>query len=868
MKRTLLWIGALLLAFSADTFTAFATEPAADQIAFLKRKKKQQAPAEKPLTSYQKITGRDSVSLDGVMNVFHYDKHYYLELPTALQGREFLVTNRLQRVPAELNEAGANKGINYEGQTITFEWSRSDSSVLIRQQRLCPEVSDNDAISRSVRDNYINPLIASLKVEAVAPDSSTVLIKVDDLFNGKETSINDVFNKINLGTSAKSDLSRILSLKAFERNVVATSELTTLVREGMDKVNITVEVSSSLTLLPEHPMKGRTDTPRIGYFTTERLEYADRQLELKTNKYITRWRLVPSDTAAYLRGELVDPVSPITFYLDPATPTYLQPYIRKGIEDWNKAFERAGFSHAVRVLEYTDSIAAEGDDMKYSVFTYAASAKANAMGPSVIDPRTGEILEADIIWWHNVVSLLREWIVVQTGAANPDARTLNLPESLVGDAARMVACHEVGHSLGLRHNMIASNAFVTDSLRSPAFTERMHCTAASIMDYARFNYVAQPGDGVTVFTPNLGVYDMFAIEYGYRWYPDTESEQQGLARILKEHNGPLYRYSEAQPARYAIDPRALTEDLGNDAMKSATYGIANLKRIIPNIVDWTRTGKDAQTYEDASKLYAGVIYQWNLYLYHVLANVGGIYMDNTTIDDGQKTYTFVEKEKQKAAVQFLLDEALTYPAWLFNPPLTDYTYIVRERNGIQVEQNPNVMLKNALNFLIWDMLDNERLIRMFENEFKNGSKAFTAVEMMDMLHKHIFAQTIAGRDTDVMSRNIQKSFIDLLITAAAESEGVKINKSLTGPHFLLDNPHLCNGCSENRMMAERAGGMRTIEITSKQIGRTSDALSVKRGELTRALQLLKSRRNSGDTATRYHYDDLILRIQTALGLNK
>lgn len=861
-------MGTLLLMLSAETSTWIAAEPLTAQMTFLKRKKKHQEPVEKPRSPYQKITGRDSVELNGVMNVFQHDKHYYLEFPASLQGRDFLVTNRLQRVQSELNEAGANKGINYEGQTISFEWSRRDSSVLIRQQRLTPEVPTDDAIAQSVRDNYINPLIAKLKVEAVAPDSSTVLIKIDDLFNGKETSINDVFNKINLGTSAKSDLSRILSIKAFERNIVATSELTTLVREGMDKVNITVEVSSSLTLLPEQPMTGRRDSPRIGYFTTDRLEYADRQLELKTNKYITRWRLVPSDKVAYMRGELVEPETPITFYLDPATPTYLQPYIRKGIEDWNTAFERAGFRNAVRVLEYTDSIAAEGDDMKYSVFTYAASPKANAMGPSVIDPRTGEILEADIIWWHNVVSLLREWIIVQTGAANPDARTMKLPESIVGDAARMVACHEVGHSLGLRHNMIASNAFATDSLRSASFTERMHCTAASIMDYARFNYVAQPGDGVKKFTPNLGVYDLFAIEYGYRWYPDAESEEKGLATLLKKHTGPLYRYSEAQPARFAIDPRALTEDLGDDAVKSATYGIANLKRIVPNIVDWTRSGKEVQTYEDASKLYAGVIYQWNLYLYHVLANVGGIYMDNTTVDDGQKTYTYVEKDKQKAAVQFLLDEALTYPAWLFNPPLADYTFIVRERSGIQIEQNPNVMLKNALNFLIWDMLDNERLVRMFENEFKNGSDAFTAVEMMDMLHKHIFAQTLAGRNTDVMSRNIQKSFIDLLITAAAESEGVKINKALTGPHFLLDNPHIGCGCSESRMMAERAGAMRTIEITSKQISRTSDALSVKRGELTRVLDLLKSRRNSGDTATRYHYNDLILRIQTALGLNK
>ena len=468
MRKNIIWIS--LFSFAMTTIAESSIASANTGIfPLLAKNRKKAEPKDSVASDYKKLTGRDSVALKGIANIIKKNGSFYLEFPTRLLGREFLVTNRLQKVPLELNEAGVNKGINYENQTVTFEWQREGKKLCIRQQRLTPEVPATDALASSVADNYINPLIASLKIEAVAPDSSTVVVKIDELFNGKQTGLNDVFNNINLGTSANSDLSRILDIKAFESNITATSELTTIVREGMSKVNVTVVVSSSLSLLPEIPMRGRKESKKVGYFTSHRLSYSDRQQELETRHYITRWRLEPTDEAAYLRGELTSPKKPITFYIDPATPKQLRPYIRKGILDWNTAFEQAGFKDAVRVEEYTDSMAAEGDDLKYSLFTYAASEKSNAMGPSVIDPRTGEIIEADIIWWHNVVSLLREWIVIQTGAVNPAVRNPELPDSLMGDAARFVACHEVGHSLGLKHNMIASWAYPTDSLRSPGF---------------------------------------------------------------------------------------------------------------------------------------------------------------------------------------------------------------------------------------------------------------------------------------------------------------------------------------------------------------------------------------------------------------
>lgn len=827
---------------------------------FSKKKKK----TEKPISNYKRLTGRDSVEMHGVFNVIKKGDTIYYEIPTKLMGREFLVVNRLQRVPSELNESGVNKGINYENQTVRFEWDKRQKRLIVRQQRITPEVPSSAAMAGSVKDNYIDPILANLKIEGMASDSSTVIVKVNDLYNGKENFLNDVFNNINLGTSPIANLSRIIDIKAFKNNVTATSELTTTVHEGNSKVNVTVVVSSSLSLLPKYPMQGREEDARVGYFTTSNIQYNDYQNKVEPKNYITRWRLVPSDTAAYLRGELVEPVQPIMFYIDQAVPKHLRPYIKKGMTDWNKAFERAGFKNAIQVFDYTDSLAQVGDDMGYSVLTYAASTKANAMGPSVIDPRTGEILEADIVWWHNVQSLISEWIKVQTGAQNPQARRMRLPEELIGDAVRFVACHEVGHSLGLRHNMISSNAYPTDSLRSVSFTQRMGGTSSSIMDYARFNYVAQPGDGVKVMSPNIGPYDLMAIEWGYRWYPQGTDEQQKLNDFLEKHRGRLYKYSEAQSQRTAIDPRALSEDLGDDAVKSARYGIANLKRIVPNIIKWTTTGEPGQDYDEASNLYSAVIYQWSLYLYHVMANVGGMYLENLTVGDGQTSFHFVEKSKQRQALQFLLDEVLSEPKWLFDTPLSKLTYLQRKTPLGVEEQQPFYMLKNQQNYIFWDLLNNDRLMRMYENEYENGKKAFTPVEFMDMLHRHIFKTTLAAKSPNLLERNLQKSFIDALITAAAEGEGVKINKKLFENSF-LDQLDKQLGCQEETYLSSKS---RNIQMTNTQVTRNSDALSLKRGEMIRVMKLLKSRLHRSDTTTRLHYEDVILRIQTALGLTK
>lgn len=838
-----------------------------------KKNKKKETTEEVSKTDFEKIASESNLVSRGMFNVYAQDGKYYFEIPVSLLQRDMLVVNKLQRVPFELNDAGVNRGTNYETQMIRFEWNKEEKKIRVRQSRPLPESPENDAITRSVRDNFISPLIADFKLEACNTDSTAVIIQINDIYDGSETSINNVFDNINLGTSAIKDLSRIMSIKAFPNNIVATSELTTKVREGMSAVNVTVEVSSSLVLLPEKPMMGRLDNPKVGYFTKDLLYFSDSQQKTEEKKYITRWRLEPKpeDREAYLRGELVEPEKPIVFYIENSTPYRWRKYIKQGIEDWQVAFERAGFKNAIIAKELPDSIAANADDINYSVVTYAASSKANAMGPSILDPRSGEILEADIMWWHNVISMVQEWITVQTGAIDPKARGTKLPDEMMGDAIRFVACHEVGHSLGLCHNMMGSWTFPTDSLRSKSFTDKMNSTASSIMDYARYNYVAQPGDGVTAVSPHIGPYDIFAIEYGYRWYglPTPEAEKDVLYDFLNEHNGRLYKYSEAQDPRSAVDPRAQNEDLGDDPVRSSELGIANLKRIVPEIIKWTTTGEKGQTYEEASRLYYAVITQWNNYLYHVMANIGGIYIENTTVGDGVKTYTYVEKEKQEASLDFLLNEVLCYPRWLFDTEISDYTFLLRKNPTGVIEYAPSQILKNTQGYIFWDLLSNDRLMRMLENELKNGKKAFTVVEMMDKIHNSIFATTIKGGTPDVMERNLQKGFLDALITAAAESEGVKINKQLTatsGNPYLFHHTPWCSHDEFAIEQAERMGARRELSFYGGQVNRISDAISVKRGELLRIKKLLESRRNTSDTAARYHYDDMILRINTALGL--
>lgn len=821
---------------------------------------------------YQKLTGEGVKTSEGVFKVHQKKNDFYFEIPATLMGRDFLIVNKLQKVQQHLNEAGVNKAVNYEHSLIRFELDKEGQRLLVRNVLPVPEVPETDAISRSVRENFISPLIAAFKIEAQNSDSTSFVIKVNDMYTGEKKTFNNVFDNIGLGTSAIKDLSRIISAKAYADNVVVTSEQTTKVTEGNTTIHVTVEVSSSMVLLPEVPMVGRFDTKKLGYFGTPQAYFDDNQQKTEKRQLITRWRLEPreEDREKYLSGELVEPKKPIVFYIDQSTPYQWREYMRRGVEDWQVAFEKAGFKNAIVARQLNDSIEADADDMSYSVINYIASDKVNAMGPSIIDPRSGEILEADIIWWHNVLSMIQKWITVQTGMVNPDVRQVVIPDSIMGDAMRFVACHEVGHSLGLRHNMMGSWAYPTDSLRSKSFTDRVNSTSSSIMDYARYNYVAQPGDGVTKLAPHIGPYDIYAIEYGYRWFGKSSprEEREDLKAFFERYKGREYVFGDAQDSRDVVDPRSQNEDLGDDPVKSSNYGIANLKAIMPNLVNWATTTEEAKdSYFETGRLWMAVINQWNNYLYHVLGQVGGIYLEDPTPGDGVRGYTHVEKAKQKESVQFLLDNVLSDQAWLFGTELNRYTFPIKNSPSGMYEDSPSVIQKSAQAYIYWDLLSNNRLVRMIENENENGKDAYTVVELLDALHKHVFGKTERGATLNVKDRELQKGLVDALILAVSEDATNKNARRLMNEsHFLFDSEfakeqHICSRCAHGDKSASK-----TYNFYGTQSNRLSDAISVKRGELLRIVDLLKSRQNGGDMASRYHYKDLILRINTALGL--
>ncbi|MEO1654944.1 MAG: zinc-dependent metalloprotease, partial [Bacteroidota bacterium] len=418
------------------------------------------------------------------------------------------------------------------------------------------------------------------------------------------------------------------------------------------------------------------------------------------------------------RGELVDPIKPIVYYIDPATPIKWRKYLKQGVEAWNVAFAEAGFKNAIIAK---DPPSPEEDpefspeDVRYSVIRYTANPIQNAQGPHVHDPRTGEILESDIIWYHNVMNLLRNWYFVQTAAVNPKARKVKFDDDVMGPLIRFVSAHEVGHTLGFPHNMGASSAYPVDSLRSPSFTQKMG-TAPSIMDYARFNYVAQPGDGEVGLMPGIGIYDKYATRWGYRPIPEAnspEEEQETLNQWIKEHDDdPNYRYGPQQSFNL-VDPSSQTEDIGDNAIKASQYGIANLKRIVANLKNWIAA--DGENYDDLEELYFQVLGQWRRYMGHVTNNIGGIYQTLKTYDQEGNVYSHVPKAHQKEALKFLIDEAFKTPKW-----------VLRDEILSNIEYAGAVeRIRSSQAFVLNRLMDFGRLARMIENETMNGTEAYS-----------------------------------------------------------------------------------------------------------------------------------------------
>ena len=534
---------------------------------------------EQGIRPYASAIPRGAAADTGMFVVHTTVDRVLFEIPDSLLGREMLMISRWASVPT--NFGGFNPA-GFSAQEQIMTWERRGDRILLRKHSYDQVAADSTPIALSVTANNLAPIVASFAIQAISPDSAGVVIDVTDFYKGDTPAISALSPSRRRDYGVRRldpDRSFINSARSYPMNVEIRHTQTFEAATPPSDAHIgalTVDMNQSLVLLPREPMRPRLADERVGWFTLRQIDFSSSALKAAERTVLRRWRLEPRDPAAYARGELVEPVKPIVFYLDPGTPDEWRPFIRQGVEDWNVAFEAAGFKNAIEARDPPtpeQDPEFDPDDVRYSTVRYVANLTRNAMGPSVSDPRTGEIIESDIIWYHNHLRSYRNRLMVETGATNAAARSLQTEMELIGETVRQVIAHEIGHALGLPHNMIASSAYSVDSLRSPSFTAA-NGVAPSVMDYARQNYVAQPGDGVTRFVRMIGPYDLYAINWGYRVIPsaDPVAEQLVLDRWIAEKSGdPRFRFYGGD----GMDPRAQTEDIGSDPVLASSLGIAN-----------------------------------------------------------------------------------------------------------------------------------------------------------------------------------------------------------------------------------------------------------------------------------------------------
>lgn len=820
MKKMILFLAVLGLFACKTTKTTAQQEPVkpATEQATADKKPEEKKPAGK-IKPYKDVITKDAITDEGFFTVHKVNGNYYFEIPASLLEKEILIVSRISGHVKGLNFGGA--GMESRPEQV-IRWQLKDDKVMLRSVSYTSVANPDQPIYQSVKNNNFEPIIQAFDVATFGKDSS-VVFEVSALFTSDIPMIGPLTEEERKTFGIKGldkPRSFVNYTKSFPQNVEVRHVLTfngDKLPDNQVTGTLSVEMNQSFILLPEIPWQPRYYDSRVGYFSIEQTNYSLDEQRAGKQRFITRWRLDPKDPAAYARGELVEPKKPIVYYIDPATPEKWRKYIKQGIEDWQVAFEGAGFKNAILAKD-PPSKAEDPDwspeDVRYSVVRYITTDIQNAQGPHVHDPRTGEILESDILWYHNVMNLLRNWYFIQTAAVNPDAQKVKFKDELMGELIRFVAAHEVGHTLGLPHNMGASPAYPVDSLRKAGFVQRMG-VAPSIMDYARFNYVAQPEDKGVGLMAKIGPYDMWSIMYGYKLIPNVnnpDAEKPILHSWIKEKANDLkYRYGQQQGQ--VLDPSAQTEDVGDDAVKASELGIANLKRIVPNLIKWSQ--EDGKDYADLKELYGQVLGQYQRYMGHVVANVGGIYEYDKTYDEAGVIYTPVAKEKQARAVAFLNAQLFKTPMWM-----VDNTILQRIESAGTLDRfrNAQVQTLNAL-------FNGDRLKRLIEGETLHGSsKAYTLINLYNDTKNGVFSELKSGAAIDSYRRNLQRAYLDKMA----------------------------------EWMKNEAPAYAQTDIKA----------------VTRAtLENLKSEINSSlvrqkDAMSRSHLKDLVARIDTALEMNK
>lgn len=754
---------------------------------------------------YDKVITKEAKTDDGLFKVHTVKENYFYEIPDSLFGREMLMVTRIAKTATNIGFGGGKTN------TQVLRWEKKPSKVLLRVVSHQIFAADSLPIYEAVVNSNFEPVLFSFDVRAFGKDSTSTVIEVNKLFvtDVRPLGIPNNYREKYKITGLEKERSYIETIKSYPLNIESRHVKTYAAKEAPSNSalgSISVEMNNSMVLLPKVPMKRRYFDERVGWFARGQTDYGLDNQESKTVKYLDRWRLEvkDEDKAAFERGELVVPKKQIVYYIDRATPVKWRKYIKQGIEDWQVAFEAAGFKEAI-IAKDPPSIAEDPDwspeDARYSVVRYLASPIPNANGPHVSDPRSGEILESDINWYHNVMTLLRNWFFVQTAAINPEARSVAFKDEIMGRLIRFVSSHEVGHTLGLPHNMGSSVAYPVDSLRSVDFTKK-YGTAPSIMDYARFNYVAQPGDGDVALMPDIGVYDKYAIAWGYKPLPNlsAEDEKKTLDSWILEHAGdPMYRFGKQQSGG-VIDPSSQTEDLGDDAVKASMYGISNLKLVVPKLIEYTK--EDGKDYEDLSKMYDQIVGQFNRYMGHVAANIGGVYEYYKTYDQDGAVYTHVPKTKQQESMVFLQEQLFATPEWLLDENIF---------NKIQFDgsvENVREMQAKTLN----NILDFGRMARIIENESANEIQSYSLLEMMEDLRSGIFSELKTGKPIDTYRRNLQRAYVDRLSYLMAEEQKGKNRTKID--------------VNQSDIRSVARAELKTLdENIRRAIGRTSDKMS-------------------------------------------
>ncbi|WP_397298917.1 zinc-dependent metalloprotease [Nonlabens ulvanivorans] len=795
---------------------AFSTSCKTAQKAVAAKTESEKTSKKKPkFKSYSKVITTDAITDDGLFKTHQVEDDFFYEIPNDMLEKDMLWVTRIAQIPSNLGGGYMNAGSKTNQQVVA--WERFQNKILLKVKSYSEVALDSTAaIGNSVKVNNYEPIMYAFDIETFSADSTATVINVTKFLSTDVPSISGLSSRLRKQYKVRSldkNRSFINSVKSFPENIEVKQDFTFTASEPPSNSSvgsISMQVNQSMILLPEVPMQPRLFDPRVGFFTVDQIDYSSKALKADEKTYIRRWRLEPKDPEAYARGELVEPIKPIIYYLDPGTPENLKEYIKQGIEDWQKPFETAGFKNAIIAR---DAPTPEEDpefspeDIRYSVVRYVASTTRNAVGPSVSDPRSGEIIESDIIWYHNHLRSYRNRYLLETGAANPSARTLDTDTEEMGEMMRQVIAHEVGHALGFPHNMAASYAYDVEDYRNGAFTQE-NGIAASLMDYARYNYIAQPGDENIRFVRQMGPYDHYATNWGYRVIPDAASPEDEVATlnswIMEKAGDPTYKFGR-QSSRF--DPQSQTEAIGNDPIKASTYGMKNLKYVAQNLPSWTSNRTD--NYDDLQELYGELLGVYSRYAGHVVTNVGGVNENLKKPSQSGTVYSTVDKKTQKESVQWVVDNVFDTPSWLVDKNIVQNIapqgYFERLRS-IQARQ-----LNSLLSF--------DRIGRLINSETVN-TNYYTALEMLQDVRKGIFSKST----TDIYKRNLQRVYIDRLAYLMTENS---TRSSYNIPQ--------------------------------------SDVRALVRGELNTLQSTLRSKRNSASNqVNKYHYEDLLARVDLIL----